>query len=219
MLKDGVKARPHTAKLAEKFFDYWGIPESHHQAAREQWVAWAATRGVTPQSSKASTPTGSEAPKKRGRPKKSESQPSAASVASASPIAEEAPKKRGRPKKSESIGAAATLAAAPAAAAAAAKCSERLLSTERLAMLQKYQTPGDATMETQQIKMLFHVWKITPEQAPMALFEWVSYSNSMKEKSTPTPAAAAPTTEDDSDSDSDSESEDGEERDLELDLE
>ena len=148
MLAAGVKAQAHTKKLAADWFgaSKFNIPESQHQAARDQWVAFGKSNGAVRTTRGGHDTWPAPAP---GSPTSVASVPAAA-PASPSPAAPSSP------------------VAAPAAAASSTPTP--LLSKPRLNQLKSYGVHRDA--ELGEVLSWLNAWRIPATKHEQVMAEW-----------------------------------------------
>jgi hypothetical protein len=148
MLAAGVKAQAHTKKLAADWFgaSKFNIPETQHQAARDQWVAFGKSNGAvrTTRGGNDTWPTSPTASVQSETSTQAPVAAAAAAAASSTPIP----------------------AAPPAAPAAAAQ----LLTTGRLNQLKSYGIFADS--ELGELVSWFKAWKIPADKFAEAFLQW-----------------------------------------------
>lgn len=152
MLAKGVKAQAHTGNLAKSWFSpgMFNVPHEKHQAARDQWVAFAKANGVEPvrvAKSGGSQPVSAAA--------------SAAGSAPSSPVA--AP----QPSPVPAVASVPVPAAAPAPTPAANK---ELLTKARLNQLKSYGVFADSELDD--LVSWFGAWKVPTDKFAQAFLEW-----------------------------------------------
>ena len=161
MLAKGVKAQAHTGNLAKTWFSpgMFNVPEEKHQAAREQWVAFAKANGVEPV--RVAKPGGS-------RPASAAASAAAASVPTspvASPVAAPAPV----PAVTDSVPAPVAVPA-PTPAPAPASATTQVIAPGRLNQLKSYGIFADA--ELGELVSWFTAWKVPSDKFAQAYLQW-----------------------------------------------